>query len=95
MNQALHESVMLPEVLHYLAPRDGEIYIDGTVGRAGHSKAILKAANCEIIAIDRDPEAIAEISAENIDGIKLYQAPFSALEQAAAHYLLSPPFTTT
>ena len=86
MNQIMHESVMLPEVLHFLAPQDGEIYIDGTAGRAGHTKAILQAANCEVIAIDRDPDAIAEINAQNIAGIKVYQGPFSALEEAAAQY---------
>ena len=54
-----HAPVMLDEVLECLAPRDSEIYVDGTFGRGGYSAAILKTANCAVIGIDRDPEAIA------------------------------------
>lgn len=84
--QHIHESVMLPEVLAYLRPQDGETFIDGTAGRAGHTKAILDAADTQVIAIDRDADAIAEIKSQKIEGIHLYQAPFSQLEEAAAHF---------
>lgn len=53
-----HVPVLLPEVLQYLQPADGETYIDGTFGVGGYSRAILEAANCNLIAIDRDPDAI-------------------------------------
>lgn len=53
-----HVSVMLPEVLEALAPKDGEVYIDGTFGAGGYTKAILEAATCSVIAIDRDDSAI-------------------------------------
>jgi 16S rRNA (cytosine1402-N4)-methyltransferase len=49
---------MLREVLEAVAPRDGGIYVDGTFGAGGYSRAILSAAQCTVFAIDRDPEAI-------------------------------------
>jgi 16S rRNA (cytosine1402-N4)-methyltransferase len=55
---ARHIPVMLSEVLRALEPRSGAIIVDGTFGAGGYSKAILEAADCKVIAIDRDPEAI-------------------------------------
>jgi 16S rRNA (cytosine1402-N4)-methyltransferase len=49
-----HKPVMLNEVLSYLLPKDNEIYLDGTFGAGGYSKAILNLAKCSVIAIDRD-----------------------------------------
>jgi 16S rRNA (cytosine1402-N4)-methyltransferase len=54
---ARHIPVMLSEVLGSLEPKDGEIIVDGTFGAGGYSEAILRQADCKIIAIDRDPEA--------------------------------------
>ncbi|MCM0021389.1 MAG: 16S rRNA (cytosine(1402)-N(4))-methyltransferase RsmH [Tagaea sp.] len=54
-----HVPVMLAEVLAALAPKDGAIYLDGTFGAGGYTRAILDAATCDIVAIDRDPAAIA------------------------------------
>jgi 16S rRNA (cytosine1402-N4)-methyltransferase len=48
---------MLPEVLSALKPQDGKVYVDGTFGAGGYTRAILMAANCTVIAIDRDPSA--------------------------------------
>ncbi len=59
MNATPHIPVMLPEVLASLAPKDGEIYVDGTFGAGGYSRAILEAAQCHVYAIDRDPDAKA------------------------------------
>lgn len=53
-----HIPVMLKEVLQYLAPRDGGVYVDGTFGRGGYSAAILEAANTKVYAFDRDGMAI-------------------------------------
>lgn len=52
-----HVPVLLSEMLACLAPKDGETFIDGTFGAGGYSRAILQAAHCRVIAIDRDPGA--------------------------------------
>ncbi len=54
-----HYPVMLPEVLHALSPKDGEVYVDGTFGAGGYTRAFLNASDCTVIAIDRDPNAVA------------------------------------
>jgi 16S rRNA (cytosine1402-N4)-methyltransferase len=54
-----HLPVMLDEVLDALKPRDGAHYIDGTFGGGGYTRAILEAADCSVLGIDRDPDAIA------------------------------------
>lgn len=50
---------MLDEVLRALAPRDDATYVDGTFGAGGYARAILEAAACRVIGLDRDPAAIA------------------------------------
>lgn len=55
---APHIPVLLAEVLAAVAAQDGEVIVDGTFGAGGYSRAILNAAPCKVIAIDRDPTAI-------------------------------------
>ena len=43
------------ELLHLA----GEHYVDGTFGGGGYTRAILEAADCRVLGIDRDPDAIA------------------------------------
>lgn len=52
-----HIPVMLGEVLETLNPEDGKTYVDGTFGAGGYTRAILEQADCQVIAIDRDPNA--------------------------------------
>ena len=57
-NTPCHIPVMLKEVLASLSTQDGEVYVDATFGNGGYSEAILKSANCKVIAIDRDPNVV-------------------------------------
>lgn len=49
-----HASVMLREMLAALAPKDGELIVDGTFGAGGYTRAILDEADCSVFSIDRD-----------------------------------------
>lgn len=59
---AAHRPVMVSEVIRYLEPRKGQVIFDGTIGAGGHAEAILEHVEPEgrLIAVDRDPAAIAE-----------------------------------
>ena len=59
MSGERHSPVMLEEVIATLNPRDGAIYVDGTFGGGGYSRALLEAAHCRVWGIDRDPDACA------------------------------------
>ncbi len=56
----MHISVMLEPAIDFLNINPNGIYIDGTFGRGGHSKAILErlSANGTLIAFDQDPDAV-------------------------------------
>jgi 16S rRNA (cytosine1402-N4)-methyltransferase len=56
---AVHEPVMVAEVLAALAPERGGLFVDCTVGLGGHAQALLEAGATRLIGIDRDPEALA------------------------------------
>lgn len=53
-----HIPVMLNEVLETLTLRGGNVYVDGTFGGGGHSRAILENSDCHLIATDRDKNSI-------------------------------------
>ena len=53
-----HLPVLLDAVLAALMPADGAVYLDGTFGAGGYSAALLAAAQCRVVAIDQDPEAV-------------------------------------
>jgi 16S rRNA (cytosine1402-N4)-methyltransferase len=78
-----HVPVMLKEVLAMLAPKDGEHYVDGTFGGGGYTRAILEAADCKVLGIDRDPDAIArgqKVVAQFGGRLTLVQGEFSHLD---------------
>ena len=64
MRQAEHVSVLLEESVAALAIKPDGTYLDGTFGRGGHSRAILRSLSNSgrLIAFDKDPQA--ESSAE-------------------------------
>ncbi|MCO6388058.1 16S rRNA (cytosine(1402)-N(4))-methyltransferase RsmH [Aliihoeflea sp. 40Bstr573] len=82
---ARHIPVLLAEVLGALAPQAGQTIIDGTFGAGGYTRAILE-AGANVVAIDRDPTAIAAGRAmeEEFSGrLRLVEGPFSRLDEYA------------
>jgi len=58
-NQLFHTPVLINETIKYLSIKENYIYVDGTFGDGGHSKAILEENNtCKVLAIDRDPTVL-------------------------------------
>ena len=81
-----HIPVLLDEMLAALAPRDGDVVVDGTFGAGGYSSAILAAANCKVIAIDRDPTVIAagqNLAARFGGRLQVFEGCFSDMEAIA------------
>jgi 16S rRNA (cytosine1402-N4)-methyltransferase len=77
-----HKPVLLKEVLESLNPKDGEVFIDGTFGAGGYTAAILKAANCKVIAFDRDENVkkfTQGLSKEFGDRFQFIHSPFSQM----------------
>lgn len=56
-----HVPVLLQETLDALAVKAGGVYVDGTLGRAGHTREILRRGGA-VLGIDRDDQAIAEVT---------------------------------
>lgn len=78
-----HIPVLVKEMLTALCPKKGEVYVDATFGAGGYSRAILEAADCRVVAMDRDPSAIAKGKALEKEFPKRFQmleGPFSQLK---------------
>ncbi len=78
-----HTTVLLDEAVNGLNIREDGIYIDGTFGRGGHSRLILShlGAKGKLIAIDRDPHAIAAAAEITDPRFSIIHGPFSALAE--------------
>ena len=57
-----HKPVLLKETVDALAVKPGGVYVDGTLGRAGHAREILERAGegARLVGIDRDEQALSE-----------------------------------
>tara|TARA_B100000768_G_C11257981_1_gene367361 strand:- start:433 stop:1356 length:924 start_codon:yes stop_codon:yes gene_type:complete len=85
-----HSAVLLSEAVESLVVDPDGYYIDGTYGRGGHSTAILEklSARGKLLAIDKDPEAIAD-GRSRFDGelrVAFRHASFAAIKEAAAAF---------
>jgi 16S rRNA (cytosine1402-N4)-methyltransferase len=83
---AAHQPVLLSEAVAALAIRPDGLYVDATFGRGGHSRAILErlGPTGRLIALDRDPTAIAAGAAIADPRFSLVHAAFSRLDEVLA-----------
>jgi len=84
MSKRPHIPVMLDEVLAAIRPRDGETYLDGTFGNGGYTQALLDAAECNVIALDRDPNVALrakELARHYGERFHLIETAFSRMDQ--------------
>ncbi len=85
-----HVPVLSQQVLEELQVKDGGRYLDATVGGAGHSELILKAAqNVELVALDQDLQALAAAK-ERLQGwgdrVSFIHTNFSRYEPGALKF---------
>lgn len=81
-----HKSVLLEETIEALNIRKGKIYLDGTLGGAGHSREILKKLDGSglLIGIDQDKEAL-EVARERLsdfNNVELFNLNYVDFEKA-------------
>ena len=79
---ALHEPVMVAEVLEHLNPARGGVFVDCTVGLGGHARALLDAGASRLFGLDRDLSALdlaREALAGDGDRVELVHSDYRAL----------------
>ncbi len=81
----VHETVLLDEAVEALAIRPDGCYIDATFGRGGHSRKILAQLGPQgrLLALDRDPQAVAAAAAINDPRFTLVHTAFDGMSAAA------------
>jgi 16S rRNA (cytosine1402-N4)-methyltransferase len=87
MSMTVHQAVLLQEAIEGLALKANGIYVDGTFGRGGHSRAILQhlSASGRLLAIDKDPEAVAYAKQHfsSDQRFQIYHGSFANLAEVA------------
>ena len=86
MPEFLHKTVLLREVIETLRPRSGQIFVDGTLGGAGHSYAWLEASAPQgrLIGLDRDEAALRAAEgrlAPFVGRFQLHRANFANMDE--------------
>jgi 16S rRNA (cytosine1402-N4)-methyltransferase len=79
-----HVPVMTAEVLQFLRPEPGGLFVDCTVGLGGHSRALLEAGAARVIGLDRDLDALAHARATLApwgDRVLLVHADYRQLDE--------------
>jgi 16S rRNA (cytosine1402-N4)-methyltransferase len=80
-----HVTVLLDEAVESLAIKPDGVYMDATFGRGGHSRRILSmlGEGGRLVALDRDPQAIAAGAAINDSRFQLVHRAFGEIAEAA------------
>ncbi len=83
-----HKSVLLQEVLAHLSPKEGEVFIDATIGFGGHAEAILRAIGPKgtLLGLDQDQEAVDWLKANlapKYPNLIIEKANFSQISEIA------------
>ena len=85
MSEFTHRPVLLDECIEALNIRSGGIYLDGTLGRAGHSREIVKRLTTgRLICVDRDQAALdaaRERLAPWLDRVELVHSNFDRVDE--------------
>jgi len=79
-----HQTVLLREAVEALEVKPSGVYVDGTFGRGGHSRAILERLGPQgrLLALDRDPQAVAVARAINDQRLTMLHHSFGELAEA-------------
>ncbi len=88
-----HVPVLVEAVIDALSPRDDAFYVDGTFGAGGYSGALLAAAHCHVVAIDRDPDAVRrgrEMARSHGGRLTVIEGNFSDMEGLLASSMPGP-----
>lgn len=80
---ATHIPVLLEETISALAVRSGGMYVDGTLGRAGHTRAILERGGT-VLGIDRDDEALEAVGAMDLAGLTIVKGRHGDIARIAS-----------
>jgi len=78
----VHVPVLLDEVVHWLTPERGGLFVDCTVGLAGHARVLLQHGVQRLVGIDRDPAALPlaqEVLREFGDRVELVHVDYREL----------------
>jgi len=87
MNPPKHDSVLLDEVVHAIAPKPGMHIIDATFGSGGHARALLDHVlpGGKIVGIERDPEIF--LRAPKAKGLTVVNESYEQIERIATQQL--------
>ncbi|WP_245896121.1 16S rRNA (cytosine(1402)-N(4))-methyltransferase RsmH [Deinococcus irradiatisoli] len=76
-----HLPVLAAEVLEALDPQPGEVFVDGTLGGAGHTRLLLK-AGAQVYGIDQDPYALSRLG--ELEGLTIVQGNYRDMQTLLA-----------
>ncbi len=86
IDKAAHAPVLCQEVVDALAPATDSLIVDGTFGAGGYSRAVLEAAGCRVIGVDRDPSVrpLAATLQQHFPGFRFLSGRFGQLVELLA-----------